>query len=228
MKEMLQQIVSILYTDWEVQDQLLVSWLLSSMTESLLTRMVGCNTSHQIWNALEKHFTLKVSSKILEFRTKLQNLKKGSLSLNDYLLKVKQTVDLLASVGEVLSDRDHVAAIFKGLPSEYDTFGISSNTRIENYTVGEIEALLLASESRIEKSSKEIDYSANFTTSEFDPVAEANLAFRRFRKQQYGGRGGQSLSNNGQNQFSNRSYMRTNDTAPIQNFGGGRGNFFHK
>ncbi|KAM6572708.1 hypothetical protein CsatA_016788 [Cannabis sativa] len=100
-----------IYVDWEVQDQLLVSWLLSSMTESLLTRMVGCNTSHQIWEALEKHFTLKVSSKILEFRTKLQNLKKGYLSLNDNLLKVKHTVDLLASVGEVLSDQDHVAAI---------------------------------------------------------------------------------------------------------------------
>uniref|UniRef100_A0A803Q486 Uncharacterized protein n=1 Tax=Cannabis sativa TaxID=3483 RepID=A0A803Q486_CANSA len=68
--------------------------------------------------------------------------------------------------GEVLSDRDHVAAIFKGLPSEYDTFVISLNTRVKNYTVGEIEAFLLASELRIEKSNKEIDLSANLMTHE--------------------------------------------------------------
>uniref|UniRef100_A0A803NT75 Integrase catalytic domain-containing protein n=1 Tax=Cannabis sativa TaxID=3483 RepID=A0A803NT75_CANSA len=168
------------FVNWDVQDQLLVSWLISSMIESLLTRMVGCNSARQIWKALEQHYTLKVSSKILEFRTKLQKLKKGTLSLNDYLLKVKQHVDLLASVGEVLSDRDHIAAIFKGLPSEYDTFIISTNTRIEGYTVGEIEALLLASESRIEKEDQEVEFSANLATAEQDqdqdPAMEAFLA----------------------------------------------------
>ncbi|KAM6582052.1 hypothetical protein CsatB_009054 [Cannabis sativa] len=45
------------YLDWEVQDQLLMSWLLSSMSESLLTRMVGCETSKQIWSKLEQYFT---------------------------------------------------------------------------------------------------------------------------------------------------------------------------
>uniref|UniRef100_A0A803P354 Retroviral polymerase SH3-like domain-containing protein n=1 Tax=Cannabis sativa TaxID=3483 RepID=A0A803P354_CANSA len=168
------------FLEWEVQDQLLVSWLLSSMTESLLTRMVGCNTARQIWSALEKHFTLQVSSKILEFRTKLQKLRKGSLSLNDYLLKVKQHVDLLASVGEVLSSRDHIAAIFKGLPPEYDTFIISTNTRIEEYSVAEIEALLLASESQIEKTDfdQENDLSVNLTTIDIDQFAEANIAYQ--------------------------------------------------
>uniref|UniRef100_A0A803Q9W1 Integrase catalytic domain-containing protein n=1 Tax=Cannabis sativa TaxID=3483 RepID=A0A803Q9W1_CANSA len=208
------------FVDWEVQDQLLVSWLLSSMTESLLTRMVGCNSAQQIWSTLEKHFTLQVSSKILEFRTKLQNLRKGTLSLNDYLLKVKQTVDLLASVGEVLSDRDHVAAIFKGLPSEYDTFVISTNTRTEQYTVGEIEALLLASESRIEKSGKEIDLSANLVSNDPDSLMEANLAWRRFRQQF--GRGNSQYSNTpSQNNQSGSRYFTRGD-----NNSGGRGNFY--
>uniref|UniRef100_A0A803R4K4 Retrotransposon Copia-like N-terminal domain-containing protein n=1 Tax=Cannabis sativa TaxID=3483 RepID=A0A803R4K4_CANSA len=168
------------FLDWEVQDQLLVSWLLSSMTESLLTRMVGCNTARQIWNALEKHFTLQVSSKILEFRTKLQKIRKGSMSLNEYLLKIKQHVDLLASVGEVLSARDHIAAIFKGLPTEYDTFIISTNTRIEEYSVAEIEALLLASESRIEKTDQEseTELSVNLATTDLDQFSEVNIAYQ--------------------------------------------------
>uniref|UniRef100_A0A803QDW0 GAG-pre-integrase domain-containing protein n=1 Tax=Cannabis sativa TaxID=3483 RepID=A0A803QDW0_CANSA len=183
--------VNQIFTDWEVQDQLLVLWLLSFMTESLLTRMVGCNTAQQIWTTLKKHFTL-------------------------------QNVDLLASVGETLRDRDHVAAIFKGLPSEYDTFVISTNTQVEEYTVGEIEAFLLASESRIEKSGKELDLSANIVTDDQDSMMEANLAWRRF-KQQYG-RGVGNFGNQFANQFGNRG-NRGNEQGYMAGQGSGRGNF---
>uniref|UniRef100_A0A803NXT7 Retroviral polymerase SH3-like domain-containing protein n=1 Tax=Cannabis sativa TaxID=3483 RepID=A0A803NXT7_CANSA len=148
--------------------------------------MVGCNTVQQIWDTLEKHFTLQVSSKILEFKTKLQQIKKGRMSLNEYLLKVKQMVDLLALVSEKLSARDHIATIFKGQPSKYDTFVISSNTRIEGYSVAEIEALLLSSESRIKKKDTEIDLSAHMAVqdSDINALMEANMAYRNFRQQQ--------------------------------------------
>lgn len=33
------------FLDWEQQDQLLVSWLFSSMIETLLTHLVGCETA---------------------------------------------------------------------------------------------------------------------------------------------------------------------------------------
>uniref|UniRef100_A0A803Q3K0 Reverse transcriptase Ty1/copia-type domain-containing protein n=1 Tax=Cannabis sativa TaxID=3483 RepID=A0A803Q3K0_CANSA len=165
------------FLEWDVQDQ-----ASNTYNPVFLTCMVGCNTARQIWSALEKHVTLQVSSKILEFRTKLHKLRKGSLSLNDYLLKVKQHVDLLASVGEVLSSRDHIASIFKGLLPEYDTFIISTNTRIEDYSVAEIEALLLASESRIEKTDldQETDLSVNVATTDFDQLSEANIAYQNY------------------------------------------------
>uniref|UniRef100_A0A803QAS1 Retrotransposon Copia-like N-terminal domain-containing protein n=1 Tax=Cannabis sativa TaxID=3483 RepID=A0A803QAS1_CANSA len=170
------------FLDWEVQDKLLVSWLLSSMTESILTRMVEYNTIRKMWNAIEMHFTLQVSSKILKFRTKLQKIRKGSMSLNEYLLRIKQHVDLFASVGDVLSDRDHIAAIFKGLPTEYDAFIISTNTHIEEYSVVEIEALLLASKSRIEKTNQELEtkLSANLATTDLDQSSKANTAYQNY------------------------------------------------
>lgn len=40
------------YLEWEQQDQLLVSWLMSSMSEGVLARMVGCDSSSQIWTKL--------------------------------------------------------------------------------------------------------------------------------------------------------------------------------
>lgn len=61
----------------------------------------------------------------------------------------------LASVGHVISDADHLEAIFNGLPA-YDTFVILVSTRSDNYIV-EIESLLLIQEARIENHLKELD-----------------------------------------------------------------------
>lgn len=152
---------------WEQQDQLLVSWLLSSMSESILTRMVGCETAAQIWTRLNHFFATQTRAKISQFKLMLQGTKKGSSSINEYLLKIKNVIDRLASVGHPVSSSYHIDAILNGLPEEYDTFVISINSRSESYVVEEIEALLLAQEGRIEKHSKELDsYSslANLTT----------------------------------------------------------------
>lgn len=56
--------------------------------------MVGCETSFQIWAKLKLYFM----SKIKQFKTQLQNTKKGSSTINEYILKIKNLVDSLASV----------------------------------------------------------------------------------------------------------------------------------
>lgn len=45
---------------WESQDQLLISWLLSSMTDRILPRMVSCVTSKQIGKTLEIYFAQQI------------------------------------------------------------------------------------------------------------------------------------------------------------------------
>ena len=79
--------------------------------------------------------------------------------VNDYLLKIKSLVDQLTSVGDVLATKDHIDAIIYGLSSEYDTFVVLVNSRNDSYIVAEIESMLLAQESRIEKHFKELDLS---------------------------------------------------------------------
>lgn len=51
--------------EWEQQDQFLVSWLLSSMAEGVLTRMVGCDTASQIWAKLNTYFVAQTRTKFL-------------------------------------------------------------------------------------------------------------------------------------------------------------------
>lgn len=132
------------FLEWDQQDQLLVSWLLSSMPEGILTRMVGCDLASQIWSKLNLYFAAQTRAKISRLKILLQNVKKNSLSINDFLSKVKNIVDRLASVGHTVSSSDHIESIFNGLPIEYDTFIITVNSITEDYTVEEIESLLLA------------------------------------------------------------------------------------
>lgn len=59
-------------------------------------------------------------------RTCLRASRKVHSIFNENLLKVKNAVDLLASVAHVISDSDRVEAIINGLSEEYDTFVILS------------------------------------------------------------------------------------------------------
>ena len=52
--------VNIEFLDWEQQDQLLLSCLLSSMSEGILARMVNCETSAQVWRTFERYFVVQI------------------------------------------------------------------------------------------------------------------------------------------------------------------------
>lgn len=198
------------FLEWEQQDQLLVSWLLSSMTEGILTRMVGAESAHQIWSKLNLYFAAQNRAKVSQFKLILQNTKKGSLTINEYLLKVKNVIDKLASVGHQLTDTDHIEAIFNGLPEEYDTFVISVSSRAEIYSVEEIESLLLAQEARIEKHSKNLD------------SASVNLAAQ---KKHYKGRSVSPTSSSSYYHNHNRGYSQ-GQKGKTHHFGRNSGNRF--
>lgn len=69
------------YISWEQQDQLLVSWLLSSMTESMPTRMIGCETASQIRTKLNYAFPLKPEPKSHNSRVCYKSSKKDHYPL---------------------------------------------------------------------------------------------------------------------------------------------------
>lgn len=96
----------------------------------------------------------------------MQIVKKGSLTANEYLLKIQNIVDRLASV-HIVSASDHIEAIFNGLLEDYDAIVITSNSQSEIYMIEERESLTLAQESQIEKHCKDLDLncgSINMTT----------------------------------------------------------------
>ena len=90
-------------------------------------------------------------AKVNQYKTQLQKIKKESLGMNDFLLKIRSLVDHPALVGHELSPKDYIDAIFGALPSEYETFITSINSHIDSYTIDEVESFLLSEEARIKK-----------------------------------------------------------------------------
>lgn len=76
----------------------------------------------------------------------MKAIKKDNLTFNKYLflLKIKHVVNILASMGHVLSPKDHVEVIFEGISSEYDNFLVSINIRSDPFFVEDIKSLLQA------------------------------------------------------------------------------------
>jgi len=106
---------------------------------------------------LEKIRSLLCVSNSCEGKKKLKvqlRMIKKDKSILEYLLAIKKIIDSLAAIGSVISDDDHIEAILDGLPEDYDSFVTFVTSRLDPYTVDDIEAFLLAQEERFEKHKK--------------------------------------------------------------------------
>lgn len=120
------------------------------MSEGVLTRVVGCDFTYEIWEKIRVHFASQTRAKIKQLKTQLRTTRKGTLKMNEFLLKVKSVVDSLAAVGNPIPINDYIEVILDGLPNEYDSVVTTVISKTDAYTVDEIETLLLAQEHRLE------------------------------------------------------------------------------
>ncbi|KAF7832319.1 Retrovirus-related Pol polyprotein from transposon RE1 [Senna tora] len=85
---------------------------------------------------------------------KLDYMKKGTRTMTEHFLRIKALVDSLAAIGNPIAESDQIHVILNGLGHDYDAFVTSINTRREDYSVSEIESLLLAQEIIVDNNSK--------------------------------------------------------------------------
>ena len=96
------------YTTWQKQDNILLGWILSSLTELVLAQVAGLSTSASVWQALDRMFASKSQARIMQLKLELQTTKKGNLSMTNYLQKIKSLADSLAAVAQpILEPNSH-------------------------------------------------------------------------------------------------------------------------
>jgi hypothetical protein len=118
-----------------MQDQLILGALTSSMTESILSHVVKCTTSRDVWLTLERLFTSHSRARTMQVHYQLATLKKGNTSVADYFQKFTCLTDTLAAVNQPLNDFEAISFLLAGLGTDYDSFVTSVTTRVEPLTI---------------------------------------------------------------------------------------------
>lgn len=83
-------------------------------------------------------------------KSQLQSIKKGSLSIDDYVKKIKHIADSLAAICNPVDDEDIIIYTLNGLPLNYGPFETSIRTRPAPILLKELHVLLQCEELNLE------------------------------------------------------------------------------
>lgn len=71
------------YSDWIRRDQFTFSWILATITPSMVGYIGRCSTSAQLWSTFETLFRSQSKARSAQLRFQLQTIKKGDLSIDE-------------------------------------------------------------------------------------------------------------------------------------------------
>ena len=109
------------YINYKRQDKLLASWLLSSISSSVLPQINGCKSAYEIWNKVDQIFSTQSATKIMHYKRQMQTLGKENMSMREYLTKVTTLCDLLATAGHQITETEQILTIMNGLDEQYES-----------------------------------------------------------------------------------------------------------
>ncbi|KAH9647735.1 retrovirus-related pol polyprotein from transposon RE1 [Citrus sinensis] len=140
------------FVAWMKTDQLLLSWMMSSIQQNLLATVIDSTTSKQLWETLASMFISQSQARIQTLRMQIQTIKKCAMHMSDYFVKVKRIADTLALAGKPIELNDLVMHILTGLDSsDYESLVTAMLARGEKITLDELYSLLLNHENRVEQ-----------------------------------------------------------------------------
>uniref|UniRef100_A0A5K1BKM3 Retrotransposon gag domain-containing protein n=1 Tax=Nymphaea colorata TaxID=210225 RepID=A0A5K1BKM3_9MAGN len=149
------------FLEWHRGDQLLLSWIISSLSEVVHSQVVGLDSSYKIWTTIKRIYAAQSRAKVQQLKSVLQNLKKGNESITAYFHKAKGVAHQLAMASKAVDVEDLVMNILSGLPTDkYGTLKVSLRTRVDPINLEKLYSLLLIQESEISKSGNVEDPSA--------------------------------------------------------------------
>ncbi|KAM3392406.1 hypothetical protein ACQJBY_013503 [Aegilops geniculata] len=125
------------YATWFRQDQIVLSYLLASMSDEVLQQVHQLETSRAIWSHVEEMYTIHCRASIVQIKMDMAVFRKGTLSMADYFAKIRANADQLTAVGRPMRDEDIITAIITGLDSDYEPLITAYTTRPEGMTLGE-------------------------------------------------------------------------------------------
>jgi len=182
------------FLSWKQQDQLIMSALLSSLSTEILHLVVDCDTSHSIWQTLEKSFASSSHSRIMQLHGSFQDLRQGDDSVSTYLQRAKVLFDELAAAGRPLSLEDFNLYVFRGLRSDFKDLVTSLSTRAEPLSYSDLHSYLLTHE-YLNKSSLQSTLGSPMTAPLLPTPSHSTASVFSVQRGGFGGPSGHSYRN---------------------------------
>ncbi|GAV73662.1 UBN2 domain-containing protein, partial [Cephalotus follicularis] len=137
------------YISWCQRDQLVLSWINASLSESTLSLIIGKNTFVDALNSLNQSFGAPFNTCTLQLHMQLQNLKKNDSHVSTYLQQAKYISDELSVAGKILSHEEFNAIVFNNLGPSFHAIVSAISTRPTHVLFPELHSFLTSEEIRI-------------------------------------------------------------------------------
>ncbi|KAF9610509.1 hypothetical protein IFM89_022789 [Coptis chinensis] len=109
------------FMQWFQTDQLIISYITSTLTQSMLALLSDITTSQAVWSSLRRHFAQQSTANAVNMRFQLYSLSRGTQTVSQYMQEAKTLSDSLATIGQPVHNRELVTNIMRGLGSEFHT-----------------------------------------------------------------------------------------------------------
>ncbi|XP_021815955.1 uncharacterized protein LOC110758400 [Prunus avium] len=150
------RIVSNAYKVWKIHDKALMALITATLSASAISCIIGSQSATDMWTSLKERFADVSRASIFQMKTDLQNIKKGSESIDQYFQRIKDAKDQLSTVGVDISDEDIVILALKGLPSEYNTVKAVIRSKKKVVSLKDCRSQLKAEEATLEETARQV------------------------------------------------------------------------
>uniref|UniRef100_A0A803Q5W3 CCHC-type domain-containing protein n=1 Tax=Cannabis sativa TaxID=3483 RepID=A0A803Q5W3_CANSA len=100
------QLPNLAFEYWNQCDALIMSWLMNSLSEAIIGHVLHCQSAAQLWHTFSIPFATQSKARELQLRFQIQTTKKGSLSADEYILKMKNLAESLSEARYRLLDQE--------------------------------------------------------------------------------------------------------------------------
>lgn len=114
------------------QDQLLLAWIFSVISATVLPQVTASRTSYETWTMLEGIFNVRSKSRIIQLQNQLRNLQKDSLTVDEYFARLTSMTEELREAGVVIDDGEFSLIALNGLDASYNPFVTAQTAHVED------------------------------------------------------------------------------------------------
>ncbi|CAL8171708.1 unnamed protein product [Prunus armeniaca] len=193
------------FLSWYQQDQLVVSYITTTLSPTVLSLTIGHDSAKSIWECLQNHYTQRNLASASSLRFQLHDMSKGSKTIDDYLNHAKSLDDALFSINKHVSDEDLVNAVLRGLGAEFSMFVTTILNQLTLPSFTDLRSHLLAFENQ---SSCSLDSTGHTTALITTHSSSASYAQHISNQQQHGSSNQQQGGSRGGHHGGYRSFYR--------------------